>query len=101
MFRVPKDSEKPTFDHTFKVGFFRWLTSKGGDRVEWMRRRRIAAERARLNQNARVQAFVDRKVAGVVERAEQRAAAHVASGTMTPEMAEEAVRRVRKAAVDR
>jgi len=98
MFRVPQDSERPTFDHTFKVGFFRWLTSKGVDRVEWMRRRRIAAERARLNQNTRIQALVDRKVAGVVQLAEQRAADAVAAGKMTPEEADLAVHRVREAA---
>jgi len=41
---------------------------------------------------------VDRKVAGVVQLAEQRAADAVAAGKMTPEEADLAVHRVREAA---
>jgi hypothetical protein len=42
MFRVPTSAENPTFDDTFDVSFWRWLTSKKDERVEWTRRR-IAA----------------------------------------------------------
>lgn len=53
MFRVPNSAEAPTFDSTFKVGFVQWLTSKGPERREWMRRRNAAAQVARANQNAK------------------------------------------------
>ncbi|GAA3765610.1 hypothetical protein [Micromonospora maritima] len=52
MFRVPSDPNRPTFDHTFQVGFFRWLTSKKPERLEWQRRRNAAAGVARQNQVA-------------------------------------------------
>ena len=53
MFRVPSDPNQPTFDHTFKVSFVRWLTSKGPERKEWMRRRNAAAKVAYRNQEDR------------------------------------------------
>lgn len=53
MFRVPESAETPTFDHTFKVSFRRWLTSKAAERKEWMRRRNAAAKVAMRNQEAR------------------------------------------------
>jgi len=53
MFRVPANAEMPTFDHTFKVGFWRWLVSKSHEREEWMRRRNAAAKLAKQNQNQR------------------------------------------------
>jgi len=98
MFRVPASADAPTFDHTFKVGFFRWLSSNGTERIEWARRRNQAAQLARLNQNARTDAFVQERIAGVVEKAENRARENVASGKMTQEVADEAVRQVREAA---
>ncbi|MEU1761686.1 hypothetical protein [Micromonospora sp. NPDC005652] len=55
MFRVPTDPATPTFDHTFKVSFWQWLTSKKPERVEWMRRRNAAAKVAMHNQNARAE----------------------------------------------
>ena len=53
MFRVPADAHAPTFDRTFKVGFWQWLTSKGPERKEWMRRRNAAAKVAYRNQENR------------------------------------------------
>lgn len=53
MFRVPIDQSTPTFDSTFKVSFWRWLTSKAVDRKEWMRRRNEAARLAGRNAVAR------------------------------------------------
>lgn len=53
MFRVPRDPNSPTFDDTFKVSFWRWLTSSAADRKEWMRRRNAAAKVAMRNQEAR------------------------------------------------
>lgn len=52
MFRVPESADRPTFDHTFKVSFLRWLTSKAPERREWMRRRNAAAKVAMRNQDA-------------------------------------------------
>jgi hypothetical protein len=49
MFRVPVDAAAPTFDATFKVGWWRWLTSSRADRVEWARRRNAAAQLAGAN----------------------------------------------------
>lgn len=42
MFRVPNNPDQPTFDDTFKVGFWRWLISSAADRKEWARRRNAA-----------------------------------------------------------
>jgi len=53
MFRVPQNPDTPTFDDTFKVGFFRWLTSKKTERGEWMRRRNAATRLAAENQVAK------------------------------------------------
>lgn len=53
MFRVPSDAAVPTFDQTFKVGFFRWLSSSATDRQEWATRRNIAAKLAGANRVAR------------------------------------------------
>lgn len=53
MFRVPQDPANPTFDHTFKVGFGRWMTSSKADRTEWSRRRNAAARTAGRNQASR------------------------------------------------
>lgn len=52
MFRVPSNPQHPTFDDTFNVGFFQWLTSKKPDRLEWQRRRNAAAKLAQRNQVA-------------------------------------------------
>jgi len=59
MFRVPQNPDTPTFDDTFRVGFFRWLTSKKTERGEWARRRNAAAKVAETNQIARSQASGD------------------------------------------
>lgn len=69
MFRVPQDADRPTFDHTFKVGFGRWLTSSGRDRREWGRRRNAAARLATQNQQGRFDAVLERER----ERSAQRA----------------------------
>ena len=61
MFRVPADPSAPTFDHVFKVGFFRWLTSKKDERNEWLRRRNVAAQTARANQNQKIDAWAERR----------------------------------------
>ena len=53
MFRVPVSAEAPTFDHTFKVSFGKWLTSSAAERKEWGRRRNAAAKVAYRNQEAR------------------------------------------------
>jgi hypothetical protein len=55
MFRIPANADAPTFDDTFDVGFFRWLTSKKAERVEWRRRRDAAAKTAAANQRLRRQ----------------------------------------------
>ena len=54
MFRVPTDAEQPTFDQTTKISFWRWLTSRKADRVEWARRRNEAAKLAQRNQEQRI-----------------------------------------------
>jgi hypothetical protein len=59
--RVPTSATEPTFDQTFRVGFWRWLTSSKPDRAEWARRRNAAAEAARRGQDDRVQRWADRK----------------------------------------
>ncbi len=68
MFRVPSDPVNPTFDHTFKVGFWRWMGtsfSKAGadERKEWMRRRDVAARVAQQNQVQRFERYADEKIA--------------------------------------
>lgn len=40
---VPVDPQNPTWDATFKVGFWRWLTSSKRERQEWFRLRQAAA----------------------------------------------------------
>lgn len=47
MFRVPNSADNPTYDDTFKVGFWRWLTSSAADRKEWARRRNAAIPTSR------------------------------------------------------
>lgn len=61
MFRVPVSGEMPTFDQTFKVGFWRWLTSKAPERKEWMRRRTAAARTAGRNQQQRIDEWRNRQ----------------------------------------
>ena len=58
--RVPNDPVEPSFDQTFRVGFWAWLTSSKTDRVEWARRRNVAARIAEVNQNRRVEDWADR-----------------------------------------
>jgi hypothetical protein len=53
MIRVPVSAERPTFDDTFKVSTLKWLKSSQAERDEWARRRDVAAEVARQNQNTR------------------------------------------------
>lgn len=55
MFRVPMNPNRPTFDETFKVSFWRWMKSSAYERREWVRRRGSAAKVAERNQIARVQ----------------------------------------------
>lgn len=45
--RVPTDPDNPTYDQTFKVGFWRWLTSSASERKEWARRRNAAIPTSR------------------------------------------------------
>lgn len=40
--RVPADPTNPSFDATFKVGFWQWFTSSKVERIEWARRRQAA-----------------------------------------------------------
>lgn len=42
MFRVPVDPHRPSYDSTFTVTFWQWLTSHKAQRMEWVRRRKIA-----------------------------------------------------------
>ena len=63
MFRVPTDPYAPTFDHTEKVTFWRWFTSKRAERVEWARRRNAAAQLAKRNQQARFREWVEQREA--------------------------------------
>lgn len=53
MFRVPVNSDRPTYDRTFKVSFGRWLLSTRWERREWRRRRDAAARLAASNQQQR------------------------------------------------
>lgn len=73
MFRVPSDAEVPTFDQTFKVGFFRWLTSSGTDRREWTTRRMTATRlKAAASRAAANQRYADRREQLRVQAAEIR-----------------------------
>ena len=72
MFRVPADPTNPSFDHTFKVGFFGLLRSSKADRAEWARRRNAAAKLAEQHQNARAEAWAERKRAEHEERKRER-----------------------------
>jgi hypothetical protein len=45
--RVPTDPTNPTYDQTFTVGFWRWLTSSAAERKEWARRRNAATPTSR------------------------------------------------------
>lgn len=98
MFRVPSNADAPTFDDTFKVGFFRWLSSKGVERIEWQRRRNMAAQTAAANQRARAEAFAQRKIAGVVAKAQADLPIRVADGRITQEQADETMRKIRESA---
>ncbi len=42
MFKVPSDPDNPSYDDTFTVSFWRWLTSSKADRGEWRRRKNAA-----------------------------------------------------------
>jgi hypothetical protein len=77
VFRVPVDPNAPTFDSTFKVGFWRWLGtsfSKAGaaERHEWRRRRDLAAKVAERNQRARLDARRAEAAARLQARRQQR-----------------------------
>lgn len=72
MFRVPRDGERPSFDEAFSVSFWKWLTSNKYERKEWQRRRNMAADRARVNQNIAVWAAVRRRAEEQLERQVQR-----------------------------
>jgi hypothetical protein len=62
-FRVPSDPDNPTFDDTFEVNTRQWMTSSKADRLEWQRRRNAAAKVAKTNQDARAEAWAERKIA--------------------------------------
>lgn len=47
MFKVPRDPQNPSYDDTFTVGFWKWLTSSGNDRKEWQRRKNAAIHTSR------------------------------------------------------
>jgi hypothetical protein len=72
MFRVPTDPTHPSFDQTFKVGFFRWLRSSKVDRLEWRRRRNAAAELAGEHQRAAITERRRRLDAEAADRKRQR-----------------------------
>jgi hypothetical protein len=61
MFRVPVSQTLPTFDETFKVSFWQWLTSGKAERVDWMRRRNVAVKVAANNQQAKIDKMIGRK----------------------------------------
>ncbi len=79
MFRVPVDIDGPTFGRTEKVSLRRWLTSSRADRVEWSRRRNLAAETAAANKVQRAGGAAARREAArrgeaeSVDRAEREA----------------------------
>lgn len=68
MFRVPISADNPTFDYSERVGFVRWLKSSKAEREEWARRRNLAATKARLGQNTRLDEWTERKRAEHEER---------------------------------
>lgn len=86
MFRVPSDPDSPSFDQTFKVGFWRWLTSSGADRKEWARRRNLAAKAAQRGQQQRIDQWAGRK------QAEAQAGMDAARAHMQQTQADYAVR---------
>lgn len=86
MFRVPSDPDSPSFDQTFKVGFWRWLTSSGADRKEWARRRNLAAKAAQRGQQQRIDQWAGRK------QAEAQAGMDAARGRMRQAQADYAER---------
>lgn len=62
MFKVPTNRANPTFHQTEKIGFWSWLTSNKLQRSVW-RALRDAATVARMNeQQAKAQAWHDRKM---------------------------------------
>jgi len=63
VFRVPSDPIRPSFDEVEHVGFWHWLFSSSSARKEWQRRRNVAAQTAQQGQEARLDAWHDRRVA--------------------------------------
>lgn len=53
VFRVPTDPNNPTYDSTYKVSFWEWLTSTKRERQLWRIRRDAAARLAARNQQRR------------------------------------------------
>jgi hypothetical protein len=47
--RVPANPDHPTYDHTFRVGFWQWFTSSTAQRKEWARRKRAAIGTGRID----------------------------------------------------
>jgi hypothetical protein len=90
MFRVPRDGVRPSFDEAFSVSFWKWLTSNKYERREWQRRRNLAADRARVNQNEVVWRAVRNRAAEQMQR-------QVARGKMTYEQMDANLRRIDEA----
>jgi hypothetical protein len=79
MVRVPVNAARPTFDETVKVGVFHWLTSSRADRQEWARRRKAAAQAARVNHNARAGKAIAPSMIGRKAAAQQAPTSKVSS----------------------
>jgi hypothetical protein len=61
MVRVPNSGERPTFDDVFTVGLFAWyFRTPAAQRVEWARRRNVAADAARRGQVERARQRFER-----------------------------------------
>jgi hypothetical protein len=91
MFRVPANPVSPTFDDATKVGFCRWLLSSKAERMEWMRRRNVAADNARINQNIRGSAKAWELLRN---QAKNRLAREIAQGRRTQEEADAFLRQL-------
>lgn len=77
MFTVPADPDNPSYDRTFTVSFWQWLTSSKADRQEWRRRRDAVGQARVARADARVeQATAARDQAKQHKRAQRQARKH-------------------------
>jgi hypothetical protein len=81
MFCVPVNAARPTFAETVKVGVFHWLTSSRADRQEWARRRKAAAQAARVHHNATAGQAIAQSMIGRKAAAQQARRSKVSSAS--------------------